>query len=128
MRPPRSTKSAASRLRRVGGREHERLRILAGAQLPQALDRSGERELRAPEALDEVAAPAGADRLEVLQLGVDGAVAAGNAFAAHAVAGDDALPLEQELGEGAAVGRAGEEAVCLRPAALRRCRTGATCA
>ena len=71
----------------------------------------GERELRAAEALDEVAAPAGADRLEILQLAVDGAVAARDALGAHAVARDDPLPLEQQLRERAPVGAAGEEPV-----------------
>ena len=90
-------------------------------QLAQPLDRAAERELRAAEPLDEVAAPAEAERLERLQLAVDRAVAAGDALGADAVARDDPLPLEQQLGERAAVGRgpaksrAGE-----RPAALRR--------
>ena len=75
--------------------------------LPQPLDCAGERELGAAEPFDEVAAPAGADRLEILQLRVDGAVAADPL--ADAVASDDALALEQELRERAPVGRAGEE-------------------
>ena len=52
-----------------------------------------------PRPFDEVAAPAEAERLERLQLAVDGAVAAGDSLAADAVAGDDALPLEQQLGQ-----------------------------
>ena len=63
-----------------------------------------QRELRAAEPLDEVAAAADAERLEVAQLAVDRAVAAGDSFAAHAVARDDPLPLEQELGERAPLG------------------------
>ena len=93
------------RLRRVGGGEHERLRLVAvpRPQLAQPLDRAAERELRAAEPLDEVAAPARAERLERAQLGVDGAVAAGDPLAADAVARDDPLALEQELGERAPV-------------------------
>ena len=96
---------SAVRLRRVGGCEHERLRLVAVARtkLAQPLDRAAERELRAAEPFDEVAATAGAERLERAQLGVHRAVAAGNALTAHAVARDDALTLEQELGERAAV-------------------------
>ena len=75
------------------------------AQLAQPLDGAAERELRAAEALDEVAAAAEAERLERAQLGVDGAVAAGDALGADAVAGDDALPLEQQLGERAPLRR-----------------------
>ena len=91
-------------LRRVGGGEHERVGVVpALAQLAQPLDRAAERELRAAEPLDEVAAPAEAERLERAQLGVDRAVAAGDALGADAVAGDDPLPLEQQLGERAPV-------------------------
>ena len=75
-------------------------------QLAQPLDRAGQRELRAAEPLDEVAAAAGADRLERAQLAVDGAVAAGDPLGADAVARHDPLPLEQQLRERASVGRA----------------------
>ena len=114
----------AVRLRGIGGREHERLRLVAVArpQLAQPLDRAAERELRAAEPLDEVAAAAGPERLERAQLRVHGAVAAGDALAAHAVARDDALPLEQQLRERAAVRLPREEAGRERPAALRRRR------
>ena len=97
----------------IGRREHERLRLVLRrrAQLAQPLDRAGERELGAAEALDEVAAAAEAERLERLQLAVDGAVAAGDALGAHAVARDDAVALEQQLGERAAVGAPGEQPV-----------------
>src|SRR6185312_16164980 len=54
------------------------------------------------------------------QLRVDGAVPPGNPLAAHAVARDDALPFEQQLGERATVGLAAEEALGPRPAADRR--------
>ena len=103
----------AVRLCRIGCGEHERLGllVLARAELAQALDRAGQRELRAAEPLDEVAAAADAERLERAQLAVDGAVAARNAFAAHAVARDDALPLEQQLGERTR-GRAVREEAC----------------
>src|SRR6266540_1158327 len=79
-----------------------------------------EDELGTAQTLDEVAAPADAERLERAQLRVNGAVAARDSLAADAVARDDPLALEQQLGEGAPVGLAGEEAVGRRPAALRR--------
>ena len=112
-------------LRRIGGGEHERLRVVLGPELAQPLDRSGKRELGAAESFDEVAAPAGADRLEILQLGVDGAVAAGDPLAADAVARDDSLALEQQLGERAPVRRSGEQPVGRRPAPLGRRDRGA---
>src|SRR5262245_59138969 len=89
----------AVRLCRIGRCEHERVRLLAflRTELSKPLDRAAERELRPAEALDEVAAPREAERLERLQLSVDRAVAADDPLAAHAVAGDDALPLEQQL-------------------------------
>ena len=110
-RPLRPRQRGAVGLRRIGGREHERLGSSSsrGAQLAEPLDRAPERELRAAEPLDEVPAPAEAERLERLQLAVDSAVAALDPLGADAVAGDDALPLEQELGERSAVRRAGEE-------------------
>ena len=97
----------AVRLRRIGGREDERLRSSSSpaAQLAQPLDGAPERELRAAEALDEVAASAEAERLERAQLPVDRAVAARDSLGADAVARDDSLPLEQQLGERAAVRR-----------------------
>src|SRR5439155_14848748 len=111
-------------LRRIGGREHERLGLLpALAQLADALDRAAERELRAAEPLDEVAAATEPEGLERPKLGVDGPVAAGDALGAHAVARDDAVPLEQQLGERTPIGRTREEAVGARPAAGRRGRS-----
>src|SRR6266545_4976059 len=112
----------AVRLRRIRGGQHERLRFvsLARTQLAQALDRAGRRKLRAAEALDEVAAAADAQRLEVAQLAVHSAVAAGDSLAADAVARDDALPLEQELGESAPVWPVRKQPCRRRPAALRR--------
>ena len=76
----------------------------ARPQLAQPLDGSAERELRASEPLDEVAAAAEPERLERSQLAVDGSVAAGDPLCADAVARDDALPLEQQLGQRPAVG------------------------
>ena len=93
-------------LGRVGRGKNERRGVrvaLASPQLAQPLDRPRQRELRPAETLDEVAAPADAERLERLQLRVDGAVAAADPLAADAVAGDDPLPLEQELGERAPI-------------------------
>jgi hypothetical protein len=101
-----ATAARAVGLRRIGGGEHERVGSSPrGAQLAQPLDRSAERELRAAQALDEVAAAAEPERLERLQLAVDGAVAAGDALGADAVAGDDALALEQQLREAPPVRR-----------------------
>jgi hypothetical protein len=127
-RPLRPREHRAVRLRRVGGGEDERLLllVLARPELAQPLDRAAERELRAAEPLDEVAAAAKPQGLERLQLAVDGAVAAGDSLAADTVARDDPLPLEQELGEGAAVGVAGEQPVGERPAPLGR-RCGPSC-
>ena len=97
----RPGKRSAVGLRRVGRCDHEGLVLLAllRAELPKPLDRAAERELRPAEPLDEVAPPAEPERLERLQLPVDGAVAARNTLGADAVPRDDALPLEQELGE-----------------------------
>src|SRR6184192_583952 len=77
---PGPGKRSTVRLRWIGGGEDERLRLLAllRTQLAQTLDRAGERELRAAESLDEVAAPAGAERLQRALVGVDRAVAAGD--------------------------------------------------
>src|SRR5207253_5330962 len=112
----------AVRLRRIGCRQHERLRLVTvlRAELAQPLDRTAERELRAAETLDEVAAPARPERLERPQLRTHRAVAAGDPLAAHAVARDDALSLEQELGERTPVRPPREEARRQRPASLRR--------
>jgi hypothetical protein len=98
------------RLRRVGRCEHECVGILGPlAQIAQPLDRATERELRTAEALDEVAAPAQAERLERPQLRVHCAVAAGNPLGTDSVARHDSLPFEQELGEGTAIGRVDEQ-------------------
>src|SRR5262249_43415609 len=94
--------------------------VVARTQLAEALDCPGQSKLRTAEALDEVAAAADTQRLEVAQLAVDGAVAAGNALAANAVPRDDALPLEQELGKRAPVEALREEPRRQRPAPLRR--------
>ena len=116
----RPRKRCAVRLRRIGGGEHERVGVLGTlAQIAQPLDRAAERELRAAETLDEVAAPAQPERLERTQLCVHRAVAAGNPLGADAVARDDPLPFEQELGERTAIGRTAEEALGARPASAR---------
>ena len=111
-------------LRRVRSGEHERLGlvVLRGTQFPQALDRTGQGELGSTEPFDEVAAAAHAERLEHLQLGIHRAVAAPDPLAAHAVAGDDPLALEQQLGEGAAIRRRREQRRRERPPTLRRRR------
>ena len=111
-RPLRPRQLGAVGLGRIGGGDHERLGLLAfpRPELAQPLDRAAEGELGAAEPLDEVAAPAEPERLERLQLAVDRAVAAGDPLRPDAVASDDPLPLEQELGERAPVGLAREEA------------------
>ena len=103
--PLRPRQCGAVRLRRVRRRQHERLLRLTvlRLQFPQPLDGAAEGELRAAETLDEVAAAAEAERLERLQLTVDRAITAGNAFGADTVADDDALALEHQLGERAPV-------------------------
>src|SRR5581483_11514940 len=83
---PRPRERGAVGLSRIGRGEDARLLLLAGvARLAQALDRSPERELRAAESLDEVAAAAEPERLERAQLAVDGAVAARDALGADGV-------------------------------------------
>src|SRR5436190_2726423 len=118
----RPGESGAVGLSRVGGGEHQRLLFLAvlGLELSQPLHGPAKRELGAAEPFDEVPAAAEPERLERPELAVDGAVTARDPFAADAVARDDALALEQELGERAPVGAAREQAAGQRPAALRR--------
>ena len=93
-------------------------------QRAQPLDRAGQGELGAAEALDEVAAAGGAEQLEVAELGVEGREAAGDALGEHGLAGDDAVALEHQLGLGAQprprAGRVLEERRGQRPAALDR--------
>ena len=131
LRALRPRQRCAVGLRGIGGGEDERLRLLPvpRAQLAQPLDRPGQRELRAAEPLDEVAAAADAERLERAQLAVDGAVAAGDALAADAVARYDPLALEQQLGQRAAVGAArrrgaavGDQRPCVAVIAAARLR------
>jgi hypothetical protein len=95
----RPRQGRAVRLGRIGGGEHERLRLLAflRPQLPEPLDGATEGELRTAEALDEVAATAEPEGLECAQLAVDGPVAALDSFGPYSVAGDDALSLEEQL-------------------------------
>src|SRR4051794_12716841 len=112
------------RLGRVGGGEHQRRRLLeldpAGG--PQPLHRAGQRELGAAEPLDEVAPPRDAERLQRAQRVVQGREAAGDPLGQHLLAGHDAVPLEQELGERTAalagVGGRLEQRRSQRPAAL----------
>ena len=114
----RPRKRGSVGLRGIGSGEHQRQGL--GGMLAQALDGSGESELRSAQSLDEVPPPAEAQRLEVPQLPVHGRVAAGHALAADAVARDDALALEEQLGERARVRVAREDRGGAGPAALRR--------
>ena len=90
----------------------------------QPLDRSRQRELRAAETLDEVAAPADAERLERGERVIEGREAARDPLREHELAGEDAVALEQELGDrappGDGIGRGLEERRGQRPAALHR--------
>ena len=87
----------------IGRREYLEL-ALRPRQAAQALDRSRQGELGSSEALHEVAAPSGAEQLEVLKLTVDGGEAAGDALGDGGLAGDDPVALEQQLGQGARPG------------------------
>ena len=114
----------------VGGGEHDRLagadRTLLGGRGTQPLDGAGERELGAAHALDEVAAPADAERLEVGERVVEHREAALDALGEHLLAGDDAVALEQQLGQRATaldrpcrpLGPASEHRLGQRPASL----------
>src|SRR6185503_15519762 len=109
-------------LGRVGRGEHDRGRLLTRAGRAQPLDRAGERELRAAETLDEVAATAGAERLELRERVVEDREAAGDPFGQDLLAADDAVALEQQLGDGPAplarLRLAAEDPARQRPAAL----------
>jgi hypothetical protein len=115
-------------LRRIRGGQDQRVLLVTrspvGAKLAQPFDRPGQCELGAAESLDEISAPADPERLERAELGIDGAVAALHALPADAVARDDALPLEQELGQRAALGALREKRSRQCPAALGRGRSG----
>src|SRR5204863_464716 len=89
-------------LRGIRGGEHERRCLVVVALRAQPLHGARERELRAAEPFDEVAAACGADRLQRRQLVVQRGEAAGNALGEHLFARDDAVALEQQLGLGAA--------------------------
>ena len=95
-----------------------------GGQRAQALDRAGEGELGAAEALDEVAAAGGAEQLEVAELRVEGREAARHALGEDGLAGDDPVALQHQLRLGAEAGAGGggvgEERRGQRPAALDR--------
>jgi hypothetical protein len=95
---------AAVRLSWIGGGQDERRPVVEVAELAEPFDSTGEGELSAAEPFDEIAAAAGADRLERLELAVHGAVSARDPLGANAVPGDDPLPFEQELRECPAVG------------------------
>ena len=80
-------------------------RLSLGAQ---SLDRPRQGELGSSEPLDEVAAPRDAERLELCELGVTAENPPGIPSATDVLAGEDAVALEQELGErSAARGRVG---------------------
>ena len=86
------------RLRGIGRGEHDRRRRVVVLLRPQALDRARQRELRAAEAFDEVAAPRDADRLQRRERVIERGEAARDALGQHQLAGDDAVALEQQLG------------------------------
>src|SRR5204862_4019941 len=105
-----------------GGGEHDRRRGVVVALRTQPLDRSRQRELRAAEPFDEVAAARDADRLERRELVVERREAARDPLGEHLLAGDDAVALEQQLGlrapAGARLDVGAEERRRQRPAAL----------
>ena len=101
----RPLQRGAVRLRGVGGGEDDGRRRVVVALRAQALGRARQRELRAAEALDEVAALADADRLQRDERVVQGGEAAGDALGQHVLARDDAVALEQQLGLRAAAPR-----------------------
>ena len=100
----------------------------------QALDGPRQRELRAAETLDEVAAARDPERLQTAQLGVERREAARDAFGEHELAREDPVALEQQLRQRApARGRvllrgAGEERRGQRPAPWRMGRCAARAA
>src|SRR5439155_9394778 len=81
-------------------------------------------ELRAAQALDEVAAPADPERLQVAERVVEHRETPRDALGQDLLAGDDAVALEQELGQraalGARLGARAEDRARQRPAALHR--------
>jgi hypothetical protein len=92
----RPRQRSAIGLRRISGGKNLRRRLLPSlTQLAEPLDRATERELCATKTLDEVAAPAQAQRLERAQLSIDRAVPAGDAFGPNTISRHDSLPLEQ---------------------------------
>ena len=111
-------RAGPGRWRRAPGRRA----VVVLALGAQALDRAGQRELRAAQALDEVAAAGDAERLEGAERVVERGEAAGDALGQHLLAGDDPVALEQQLGERAApragLGRVAEQRRGQRPAAL----------
>ena len=118
-------------LGRIGGGQHQRLALAVMARLAQTLERAGQGELRATEALDEVAAAGRADRLEGGQLGIDAGEAAGQPLGLDGRARGDAVTVEQDLGlRAGTVGlrRAVEERRGKRPAAAGRSSGGGAAA
>ena len=89
------------------GRREDQVGAVGFGQRAQALDRAGQRELGAAEALDEVAAASGAEQLEVAELRVEGGEAAGDALGEDRLTGDDAVALQHQLGLGAQAGTGG---------------------
>ena len=106
----------------VGGGEHQDAVLVVLAPGAQALDRPGERELGAAQALDEVAATGDPQRLEGAQRVIEGGEASRHALGQHLLAGEDPVALQQELGERAApragLRRVPEQPLGERPAAL----------
>ena len=75
------------------------LSALDAGRRAQALHRAGQRELRSAHALDEVAAAADAQRLEVAEGVVQERETAPDALGEHLLARDDPVALEQQLRE-----------------------------
>ena len=95
----RPAQGCPERVGGVRGREHLRARRLVGAHGPQPLDGGRQRELGAAQALDEIAAPRRAERLQVGQLAVESGEPARDPLGQNSLAGDDAVALQQHLGD-----------------------------
>ena len=130
----RPAPASAARCRRGSPDRSRRARCAGGvrrrvAHLAQALDRAGQGVLRPAEAVDEVAAPRDAERLELAERAAQARRAARNALGDDGGAHEHAVALEQQLGERAAavglVDRGREQRSRWAPSARARPRAAA---
>src|SRR5215211_2324803 len=123
----------AIRLGGIGRGQDHRRRLVLGLLRAQTLDGARQRELRAAEAFDEVAAAADSEGLERAEGVVQEAESAGGALGEHVLARDDPVALEQQLCARAPSERgirlSAEDGGRQRPAPLHgRARAAAACA